>query len=124
MFLTDVQSRLDVQIDDNQGNFYEMPNTSDESKTNENLNALKGCLSCSEKELKTFATEARKKGFVVPNKVLVLKNAKWLSFTFERCEHNNTEKVNSKNNPGKVNPENSSVSEYNSNLYCIKKIRC
>ena len=35
MFLADVESRLDVEIDDNQGNFYEMPSTgsSDDSKT-------------------------------------------------------------------------------------------
>ena len=102
MFLADVESRLDksMTIDDNHGIFYQMPNTSDKSKTNgSNLNALMGYLSCSEEELENFCNKSSEKGFVVPNKVLVLKNAKWWSFTFKRYEHG-------MNNPGKVNPTN------------------
>ena len=87
MFLADVENRLDVEIDDNEANFYEMPNTSDDSKENENhLKALKGCLSCSEEELEEFCRLSLRRGHYIPNKVLILKNAKWLSFTFKNYD--------------------------------------
>ena len=91
MFLADVESRLDVEIDDNLGNFYKLQ---DNSQTNRNdLISLKGYLSCSEKELEEFCTLSLRRGHYIPQKVLVLKNAKWLSFTFKSYDADSNQGV-------------------------------
>ena len=76
MFLADVKSRLDVEIDDNLGSFYEMPNGLNASRTS-NWN--------------DFCKLSLKRGHEIPNKVLVLKNAKCLSFTFKSYDTGNNE---------------------------------
>ena len=84
MFLADVESRLYVEIDDNRGRFYEMPNSLNDSSTSiKGLDSLMRYLFCDAKELENFLKLSLESGHFIPKKVLVLKNAKWLSFTFK-----------------------------------------